>query len=90
MNTSSSDLLRRVIRREIREIVSPRQGRSREFQLLLQSFNKYLESITREEMFDNAGNYNSTIKEYFGKIVKFLKDGTENEKLVASYLLSLF
>lgn len=90
MNTSSSDLLRRVIRREIQEILSPRQGRSREFQLLLQSFNKYLKSITREEMFDNAGNYNSTIKEYFGKIVEFVKDGTEDEKLVARHLLSLF
>ena len=90
MNTSSSDLLRRVIKKEIQEILSPRQAQDLDFEFLLQSFNKYLKSITREEMFDNAGNYNSTIKEYFGKIVKFLKDGTEDEKLVASHLLSLF
>jgi predicted nucleic acid-binding protein len=90
MNTSSSDLLRRVIRREIQEIVSPKQAEDLDFKFLVQSFNKYLNSISRAEMFDDAGNYNSTIKNYLTKIKKFEKDGTEDEKLVASHLLGFF
>ena len=56
------------------------------------NFNKYLKSISRSEMFDKEGAYNTTIQNYLKQYRKFAdpSTGTDEEQLVANHILGLF
>ena len=58
------------------------------FKSLVKSYTKYLESISRAEMFDESGNYNSTLKDYHNKLKDYAINGTEKEQEVAGFILS--
>jgi hypothetical protein len=58
------------------------------FKSLVKSYTKYLESISRAEMFDENGNYNPTLKDYHNKLHQYVKNGTEKEQEVAGFILS--
>jgi len=63
------------------------ENQSSEFRTLVSSFAKYLNSISRDEMFDESGNYNSTLKGYHDRLKQYAKTGTEEEQLKANFLL---
>ena len=58
------------------------------FKSLVKSYTKYLESISRAEMFDESGNYNSTLKDYHNKLKQYIENGTKKEKEIAGFILS--
>lgn len=84
--------LRQIIREEIHklttEIVVNKPGD--DFQSLLKSYSKYLDSISRAEMFDDDGTYNPTLKKYHEKIKYYAKNGTDEEKTQANFIMGLF
>jgi hypothetical protein len=58
------------------------------FKQLVKSYTKYLEGITRAEMFDENGMYNSKLKDYHDQIEYYAQNGTEEEQQVANFALS--
>jgi hypothetical protein len=56
---------------------------------LVTSYTKYLESISRAEMFDESGNYNSTLKNYHNKLKYYAENGTKEEQTSANFILGL-
>jgi hypothetical protein len=56
---------------------------------LVTSYAKYLESISRAEMFDESGNYNSTLKNYHNKLKYYTENGTKEEQITANFILGL-
>ena len=67
------------------ENVSPEDE---DFKTLVSSFKEYLDSISREEMFDKDGNYNPTLKQFHNKIQKYANDGDKKQKTIANFILS--
>jgi hypothetical protein len=60
---------------------------SNKFETLVGSMAQYLNSVSRDEMFDESGNYNSTLKRYHDELKQYSKTGTEEEQLKANFLL---
>ena len=58
------------------------------FKQLVKSYTKYLDGISRAEMFDENGMYNSKLKDYHNKLKDYVKNGTEEEQQVANFALS--
>jgi len=57
------------------------------FGILVSSLAKYLNGVSRDEMFDESGNYNSTLKGYHDELKQYAETGTEEEQLKANFLL---
>ena len=57
------------------------------FEILVSSLAKYLNDVSRDEMFDESGNYNSTLKGYHDELKQYADNGTEEEQLKANFLL---
>jgi hypothetical protein len=58
------------------------------FKQLVKDYTKYLNGITRAEMFDENGMYNSKLKDYHDQIKYYAQNGTEEEQQVANFALS--
>lgn len=58
------------------------------FKQLVVSYTKYLDGITRAEMFDENGMYNSKLKDYHNQIKYYVENGTQDEKDLANFALS--
>jgi len=61
---------------------------SDEFTTLVKSFKDYVDGISREEMFDEEGNYTPTLKEFHDKIQKYANEGDEKQKTIANFILN--
>jgi hypothetical protein len=60
---------------------------SPEFLSLIKSYKEYIANISREDMFDNMGNYNPTLKKYHKTLEKYSNEGSRDEQLVANWVL---
>ena len=59
------------------------------FNTFLKSYKKYLDSISRAEMFDEAGNYNNTLKQFHKRLKQYAEQGTKEQKTQANFVLQL-
>ena len=67
---------------------STEEPESNDFEDLVHSFKDYIDSVSREEMFDQEGNYNSTLKGFHDKLQKYAETGDEKQKTVATFILN--
>jgi hypothetical protein len=58
------------------------------FTNLIKQYQLYLDSISRAEMFDENGMYNSKLKDYHNKLKYYTQNGTEKEQEMANFILS--
>lgn len=56
---------------------------------LIQDYSKYLQSITRLEMFKQDGSYNDTLVEFHNRFKEYSINGTKDQKIKANFLLSI-
>ena len=58
------------------------------FKQLVKSYTNYLNGITRAEMFDENGMYNSKLKDYHNQLKYYAQNGDKDEQQVANFALS--
>jgi hypothetical protein len=58
------------------------------FKQLVKSYTEYLNNITRAEMFDENGMYNSKLNDYHNQLKYYAQNGDEDEQQVANFALS--
>ena len=60
-----------------------------DFKNFIRNFNDYLSKISRKDMFDSNGNYNSTLKSYHDELERYSREGNEEEQRVANLILGI-
>lgn len=61
---------------------------SPEFNVLMKEYKAYLNTITRETMFDKEGNYIQALADYHAKIKEYTKSDNYAERNISLFILS--